>query len=188
MCDKTFNRLDNKYAHIRSKHLNPTIRSSVGFFKFNCSEPISRKVGRTIYHCHVEECSYSSHDKQQLDNHIRAKHTPKPGPKIYRCSGDGCTKKFDRKYRYDRHIKNCKYYICSQPRMVAILSAGKLILLPWYLISLSICLSLCLSKYTIRSIVCDASYQSINQSIYLSIYLSTGWVRKKWDLKNNGYN
>ena len=130
MCDKTFNRLDNKYAHIRSKHLNPTIQSSVGFFKFNCSEPISRKVGRTIYHCHVEECSYSSHDKQQLDNHIRAKHNPKPGPKIYRCSGDGCTKKFDRKYRYDRHIKNCKYYICSQPRMVAILSAGKLILLP----------------------------------------------------------
>ena len=81
MCDKTFNRLDNKYAHIRSKHLNPTIRSSVGFFKFNCSEPISRKVGRTIYHCHVEECSYSSHDKQQLDNHIRSNTLPNQVPR-----------------------------------------------------------------------------------------------------------
>ena len=130
-CPKKFSHLKSKYRHINSEHLNPTIKSNIGFFKFDGPGPVTRKFGRNIYRCHVDGCTWQGKDKSRLQSHLKNKHCDKPRPtkKVFRCSGPGCTKIFTRKSRYDKHLSKCKYYICSRPRMVNILTTGKIILL-----------------------------------------------------------
>ena len=131
-CDASFGRISSKYRHHRQKHINPTIKSSMGFFKFSCDEIVTNKRVKSVLVCDHEGCGWRGHTRRRLEIHQRRHRAPPPRPKVWRCGADGCPKQFNRRDRYEKHIDRCKYHICSLPRVVQILSTGRFIHLTSY--------------------------------------------------------
>ena len=92
-CDKSFKELKYLNSHIKKRHLNTKIKSTVGWFSVDPGAGdgnSGRKKGRTLHHCRVEGCQWKSKDKKLLKKHHDKSHPSDPPPP--KVAKKGCDK------------------------------------------------------------------------------------------------
>ena len=104
-CPKNFRDLKHLNYHIKKRHLNSKIKSTVGWFSVDPGAGdgnSGRKKGRTLHHCRVEGCGWKSKDRKLLEKHYDTQHPPVPPlPKVFKC--EGCEFVAPNNWRYVRH-------------------------------------------------------------------------------------
>ena len=126
-CDKSFKELKYLNSHIKKRHLNTKIKSTVGWFSVDPGAGdgnSGRKKGRTLHHCRVEGCEWKSKDKKLLKKHHDKSHPSDPPPpkvaKKFKC--EGCEKEEPSNWHYVRHISTCIHYKALQPRICGVIT------------------------------------------------------------------
>ena len=123
-CDKNFKDLKHLNSHIKKRHLNAKIKSTVGWFSVDPGAGVvnsDRKKGRTIHHCRVEGCEWKSKDKKLLKKHYDKQHPPVPPlPKVFKC--EGCEHVAPNNWAHVRHISTCIHYKALQPRICGVIT------------------------------------------------------------------
>ena len=130
-CNKNFKEVKHLNYHVKKRHLNTKIKSSVGWFNVDPGAGAGvvnsdRKKGRTIHHCREEGCEWKSKDKKLLKKHYDKQHPPVPPlPKVFKC--EGCEHVAPNNWAHVRHISTCIHYKALQPRICGVITNKSMI-------------------------------------------------------------
>ena len=113
-CDKSFNTKRTKYRHIHEVHLNPTVKSSIGFMRLagQSLRHQYKERGRKFHFC--SDCPFKSTNKTHFQNHqrIHLKAARKIRPDRYTCVTT-CTYQNKWRYKVKDHMKTCRRYLLT---------------------------------------------------------------------------